>query len=188
MYLYIDITLIIMYYNINKKQKAVDPDQGNQLPPIKKKGKPIITQSAKWYKIMRRTNSKETMEAIKNAIMESYEVAEEYYTYDGKETKTDYNDICKDILTAFENEKVKYDCQYKAGRISKYSLFCDWMAGLPTAFPISDDIFLGSAVDWLADILDETEEEKGRYTEDKAEATACNLLYRELTKHATKAK
>lgn len=59
---------------------------------------------------MRRTNSKEAMEAIKNAIMESYEAAEEYYTYDGKEAKTDYNDICKDILTAFENEKVKYDC------------------------------------------------------------------------------
>lgn len=138
---------------------------------------------------MRRTNSKETMEAIKNAIMESYEAAEEYYTYDNKEAKTDYNDICKDILTAFENEKVKYDCQYRAGRISKYSLFCDWMAGLPTAFPISDDIFLGSAVDWLADILDETEEEKADiYTEDKAEATACNLLYRELTKHAAKAK
>ena len=43
------------------------------------------------------------------------------------------------------------------------------MAGLATAFPVSDDIFLGSAVDWLADILDETEEEKGRYTEEKAE-------------------
>lgn len=136
---------------------------------------------------MRRTNSKETMEAIKNAIMESYEAAEEYYTYDGKEAKTDYNDICKDILTAFENEKVKHDCQYKAGRISKYSLFCDWMAGLPTAFPVSGDIFLGSAVDWLANILDETEEEKVRYTDDKAEAAACNLLYRELTKHAEKA-
>lgn len=110
---------------------------------------------------MRRTNSKETMEAIKNAIMESYEAAEEYYTYDGKEAR--------------------------AGRISKYSLFCDWMAGLPSAFPISDDIFLGSAVDWLADILDETEDEKARYTEEKAETTACNLLYRELTKHAEKA-
>lgn len=136
---------------------------------------------------MRRTNSKETMEAIKNAIMESYEAAEEYYTYDGKEAKTDYNDICKDILTAFENEKVEYDCQYRAVRISKYSLFRDWIAGLPTAFPVSNDIFLGSAVDWLADILDETEEEKARYTDDKAEATACDLLYRELTKHAEKA-
>lgn len=137
---------------------------------------------------MRRTNSKETMEAIKNAIMESYEAAEEYYTYDGKEAKTDYNDIFKDILVAFENEKVKNNCQYRAGRIGKYSLFCDWMAGLSSAFPISDDIFLGSAVDWLADILDETEDEKARYTEEKAETTACNLLYRELTKHAEKSK
>ena len=127
------------------------------------------------------------MEAIKNAIMESYEAAEEYYTYDGKKAKTDYNGMCKDILTAFENEKVKHDCRYRAGRVSKYSLFCDWMAGLPSVFPVSDDIFLGSAVDWLADILDETEEEKGRYTDDKAEAIACNLLYRELTKHAEKA-
>ena len=138
--------------------------------------------------IMRRSNSKEAMEAIKNAIIESYEAAEEYYTYCGKEAKTDYNDICKDILTAFENEKVKYDCQYRAGRVSKYNLFCDWMAGLATALPASDDIFLGSAVDWLADILDETEEEKDRYTEEKAESTACYLLYRELTKHATKSK
>ena len=126
------------------------------------------------------------MEAIKNAIIESYEAAEEYYTYDGSEAKTEYNDICKDIMNAFFNEKCKYDNRYNAGRISKYSLFCDWMAGLPTAFPVSDDIFLGSAVDWIADILDETEEEKGRYTEEKAESTACYLLYRELTKHAAK--
>lgn len=28
--------------------------QDTQPPPIKKKGKPIITQSAKWYKIMER--------------------------------------------------------------------------------------------------------------------------------------
>lgn len=105
-----------------------------------------------------------------------------------KEAKTGYNDICKDILTAFENEKVNHDCRYRAGRVSKYNLFCDWMAGLATAFPVSNDIFLGSAVDWLADILEETEEEKDRYTEEKAESTACYLLYRELTKHAAKSK
>ena len=50
---------------------------------------------------MRRSNSKEAMDAIKNAIIESYKAAEEYYTYGGKYAKTDYNDICKDILTAF---------------------------------------------------------------------------------------
>ena len=127
------------------------------------------------------------MEAIKKAIIESYEAAEEYYTYNGKEAKTEYNGICKDILTAFEIEKVKHDCRYKAGRVSKYSLFCDWMAGLPTAFPVSCDIFLGSAAEWLGNILDETETEKQKYSDSKAERTACLILYRELNKHAQKA-
>lgn len=137
---------------------------------------------------MRKTNSKEVMEAIENKIIESYEAAEEYFLYNGKTVKTEYNEICKDILSAFEIEKCKFDNRYIVGRISRQNLFIEWMSGLPTAFPVSDDIFLGSAIDWLADILDETEEEKERYTEDKAEITACNLLYRELTKHAAKAK
>lgn len=137
---------------------------------------------------MRKTNSKEVMEAIENKIIESYEAAEEYFSYNGKTVETEYNEICKDILSAFEIEKCKFDNRYIVGRISRQNLFIEWMSGLPTAFPVSDDIFLGSAIDWLADILDETEEEKERYTEDKAEITACNLLYRELTKHAAKAK
>lgn len=135
---------------------------------------------------MRKTNSKEVIEEIRNKIIESYEAAYEYFSYDGKTAKTEYNEICKEILTAFEIEKCKFDNRYIAGRISRRDLFIDWMSGLPTAFPVSDDIFLGSAIDWLADILDETEEEKERYTEDKAEIMACNLLYRELTKHAAK--
>lgn len=44
---------------------------------------------------MRRTNSKEAMEAIKKAIIESYEAAEEYYTYDSMEAKTEYNNIAR---------------------------------------------------------------------------------------------
>ena len=36
---------------------------------------------------MRRTNSKDAMEAIKNATIESYEAAEEYYTDEGKEAQ-----------------------------------------------------------------------------------------------------
>lgn len=137
---------------------------------------------------MKKTNSKEVMKAIENKIIESYEAAEEYFSYDGKTAKTEYNEICKDILTAFEIEKCKCDNRYIAGRISRQDLFIDWMSGLPTAFPVSDDIFLGSAIDWLADILDETEEEKEKYTEDKAEIAACKLFYRELEKHAEKAK
>lgn len=42
--------MLLLSYKINK---AVTPTK-NEPPPIKKKGKPIITQSAKWYKIMER--------------------------------------------------------------------------------------------------------------------------------------
>ena len=62
----------------------------------------------------------------------------------------------------------------------------DWMQGLPTAFPVADDIFLHSAVDFLGDLLDETEEEKQRFTEEQAEKSSVYLLYRELEKNATK--
>lgn len=41
--------MLLLSYKINK---AVAPTK-NEPPPIKKKGKSIITQSAKWYKVMR---------------------------------------------------------------------------------------------------------------------------------------
>lgn len=99
---------------------------------------------------MLKTNSKEVMNRIKKIIMDSYEAAEEYYTYEGATMKTEYNEICKDILNMFYIEKLHLDNRYKAGRISKSDLFMDWMQGLPTAFPVADDIFLHSAVDFLA--------------------------------------
>lgn len=137
---------------------------------------------------MLKTNSKEVMNRIKKVIMDSYEAAEEYYTFDGGAMKTEYNEICKDILNMFYIEKLHLDNRYKAGRISKADLFMDWMQGLPTAFPVADDIFLHSAVDFLGDLLDETEAEKQRFTEEEAEKKAVYLMYRELTKHANKAK
>ena len=126
------------------------------------------------------------MENIRKEIMDSYEAANEYYTYEDREAKTDFNEICADILEAFRIEKLEHDCYYIAGRKSKLEIFTDWMQGLPSAFPVADDIFLRSAVDFLGNILEETEEEKARYTEDKAEKLACNLLYRELEKGARK--
>ena len=152
------------------------------------KGKGIISHFPTWYNKMKKLNCKEVNEALKKEIMDSYESAEEYYTYDGAEMKTEYNDICKDIMEAFKREKLDNDLRYKAGRISKQDLFVDWMQGLPTAFPVADDIFLGSAAEWLGNILDETETEKQKYSDSKAERTSCLILYRELNKHAQKAK
>lgn len=136
---------------------------------------------------MRKLNCKEVNEALKNEIMDSYESAEEYYTYDGAEMKTEYNDICKDILKMFECEKLNGDLRYKASNMSKQDLFVEWMSGLPSFFPVSCDIFLGSAAEWLGNILDEAETEKQKYSDSKAERTSCLILYRELNKHAQKA-
>lgn len=136
---------------------------------------------------MRKLNCKEVNEALKKEIMDSYESAEEYYTYGGAEMKTEYNDICKDILKSFEREKLDHDLRYKAGNISRQDMFIEWMSGLPSSFPVSCDIFLGSATEWLGNILDETEAEKQKYGDSKAERTSCLILYRELNKHAQKA-
>lgn len=134
-----------------------------------------------------KTNSKAVNEKIKKLIIDCYNDSTEYYAFEGRQMATDYNGICKDILSAFDTEKVKHNLQYKAGRISKQDLFMDWMQGLPTAFSIADDIFyFGDAVDYVGDLLEQTESEKAKYTTEQAEKLACYLFYRELTKHACK--
>lgn len=135
---------------------------------------------------MLKTNSKKAMENIRKEIADSYTAANEYFAFEGREAKRSFNEICADILEAFRIEKLENNCYYIAGRASKSALFIDWMQGLPTAFPVADDIFLRSAVDFLGNILEETDEEKAMYTEEKAEILACNLLYRELVKGANK--
>lgn len=98
---------------------------------------------------MLRTNSRKAIENIRKEIMDNYEAANEYYTFEGREAKTDFNEICADILETFRVEKLEHDCYYIAGRASKSEMFMDWMQGLPTAFPVADDIFLRSAIDFL---------------------------------------
>lgn len=68
---------------------------------------------------MLRTNSRKAMENIRKEIMDSYEAANEYYTFEGREAKTDFNEICADILETFRVEKLEHDCYYIAGRASK---------------------------------------------------------------------
>lgn len=42
---------------------------------------------------MLRTNSKKAMENIRKEIVDSYEAANEYYTFESREAKTDFNEI-----------------------------------------------------------------------------------------------
>lgn len=76
---------------------------------------------------MLRTNSRKAMENIRKEIMDSYEAANEYYTFEGREAKTDFNEICADILEEFRIEKLENNRYYIAGRASKSEMFMDWM-------------------------------------------------------------
>ena len=63
----------------------------------------------------------------------------------------------------------------------KAAAFADWCAGLPS---VLDTLYFynRSAVDDLGAILEETEQEKNRYTEQQAEQLLTSLIYRELQK------
>lgn len=130
---------------------------------------------------MLKTNCKAVNEKIKKMIIDSYD--KEYFSFDGRTPSTDYNGICKDIIEALHNEK-GLDCQYRAGRISEQTLFTDWLQGLPTATSLGDDIFLRDAAALVADLLEQTDAEKAKYTEQESEKLAAYLFYREIKKHA----
>lgn len=141
---------------------------------------------------MRKTNCKEVREIIKKYIMEHFN----YYMGDNRgqfsgdlerinDTNTnDYAEVCNSILTIFWAEKLKYDNRFQAGRASRYDLFVDWVSGLCSAID-SDYYYNVSAVDLLGEWLEETESEKARFDERKAEETITRLLWRELNTHAT---
>ena len=124
---------------------------------------------------MLRSNSKAVVAKIHKYIVD--EIDPDYF---GLAEAPDFPTACKLILTACENEK-----QYSRSR-SGFETFRDWAQGLPSAFNTCY-YYNVSALDLLADWLEETESEKEKYSESEAEEMITRLIYRELTKGAAKA-
>lgn len=123
---------------------------------------------------MLRSTNKKVLEKIHDYIING--VDHEYF---GLEADPDFNTACKLILTACEEEK-----RYRRSR-SGFETFKDWAQGLPSAFNTLY-YYNVSAVDMLADWLDETDSEKAKFEESAAEEKITWLLYRELRKGAAK--
>ena len=123
---------------------------------------------------MLRTNSKKVREAVKNFIIENY-TPENY----GWEETQDFNEVSEMLKKAFYDEKVRFDKRFEVGRISHFDLFEEWCGGLPSIF-CTDDIYLRSAVDLVGDMLEQTEEERNKYSEKEATLLMVKLIYREL--------
>lgn len=123
---------------------------------------------------MLKTNSKQARENIRGYIVDHFDASS--YTETPPET---WPEIAAFILDTFHDEKCKLDCRYRAGRISEYDLFHDWAAGLPSVLDTCY-YYNRSAVDDLGAILEETPEEKARFTERDAERRLTHLIYIEL--------
>lgn len=119
---------------------------------------------------MLRTNSKKARENIRQWILDNLGSDYEAGTF---------QEAAKIIKEHFYAEMIRYHNGFKAGRVSRFELFKDWTSGLPGAL-CCDDIYLRPVVPVLARILEETEAEASKYSEDEAEAKLVALIYREL--------
>ena len=87
------------------------------------------------------------------------------------------------IYDCFYDEMVKYDNR----KMSIQNFFIEWCQGLPS---ILDTCYYynRSAVDDLASILEQNEQEKSKFTERQAEERLTYLIFREIKKAVSKGK
>ena len=118
---------------------------------------------------MLRTNTKAAKQNLMNYIRSS---AEEYIS-EQYELPTEGKAIFASIAEIYRTEYRKPMTQAN---------FTEWAQGLPCGGLF--DYYLHSAVDDLGEILEETEEERNRYTEQQAERTLSYLIYREIERNS----
>jgi hypothetical protein len=125
---------------------------------------------------MLKTNSKKAKENIQKYIVDHF--SPEGYTDTPPE---EWREIATFIIETFRSEKyhLKEDFRYYGN--CEMDAFADWCAGLPSVLDTCY-YYNRSAVDDIATILEETTEEKKRFTEDRAEWLLTYLIYSELIK------
>ena len=116
---------------------------------------------------MLKTNTKKARINLQNYILSIY------YPYDLIDHNPTFKEAAADILDTFNDEVGKW---YRG---TKADAFRHWSQGLPTILNTAN-YYLHSAVDVLGDILEETEEERNRFTECDAEEKLTALIWREL--------
>ena len=121
---------------------------------------------------MLKTNSKKARE-ISGRISGNF--TPENYTDNPPQ---EWPEIAAFILDTFKSEKPAIGSY---ARMTEQERFIDWAQGLASVLDTCY-YYNRSAVDDLGAILEETDSEKARYTEQQAESLLTNLIYRELIK------
>lgn len=125
---------------------------------------------------MLKTNSKKAKENLQLYIMDHF-TPEGYTNTPPKK----WIETAAFILNVFRFEKYHCIQDYKYYNNSEQAAFADWCAGLPSVLDTCY-YYNRSAVDDLAVILEKTEEEKKRFSEEDAEKMLTHLIYKELTR------
>lgn len=122
---------------------------------------------------MLKTNSKQARQNVQAYIMQGF--TGENYSIETPET---FKDTAAVIMKIFNSEK---PAEGAYSRMNEQERFTDWAQGLPS---ILDTCYYynRSAVDDLGAILEETAEEKVRYSEQNAEQLLTALIYKELVR------
>lgn len=122
---------------------------------------------------MLKTNSKQLRQNIRNYIVANYDGPDAGYE-NAPERNADFSEIAKFLLDNFRKEK-----SHDISRYIERDVFIDWCQGLPS---ILDTCYYynRSAIKDLGDLLEETEEERARYTEAQAEERLTLYIWREL--------
>lgn len=125
---------------------------------------------------MLKTNSKKAIENIRAYIIANFDPSS-YDEHKHLIGTTDFSAVAETIYKVFRAEGYN-KIQNNA---TELEAFTDWMQGLPTIF--NDDYYYNiSAVDLLAELLEETDSEKAKYNEREAENFLTQLIYREIKK------
>lgn len=120
---------------------------------------------------MLKTNSKKAKENLRSYIIES--------THHDDESPAENWETAKTIVkNNFEQQKLHdYNLTLiRSGRARKYDIFKDWLQGLPSG-GLGDYWYFCNAVEILGNILEETETERNRFTEDQAAEKLSLLIY-----------
>ena len=118
---------------------------------------------------MLRTNTKAAKQNLMNYIRSS---AEEYIS-EQYELPTEGKQILASIAEIYRQE-------YRVPMT--FDNFLSWAYGLPVGGLF--DYVLCKGIETLGDILEETEEERSRYTESEAELMLTKLIYREVVRNS----
>lgn len=123
---------------------------------------------------MLKTNNKKVKEKIKDYIIKLYDDED---AIDSIQKATNFDEIKENIKKVWYDEVGQYDL---ARKIPVFESFSSWCYGLPSFLKTGDYLLGGRGRKKLGDILEETEEERSRFSELEAEKKITYLIFKEI--------